>query len=107
MKKNNTWLVHVLLVVLLIMGLAACQTPAGRSMGQVVDDSTISTEVKAKLFKDTTLSGFAVTVQTFEGTVTLIGAVDNTAQKERAREIAQEVRGVRKVNNLPTIKSSK
>jgi hyperosmotically inducible protein len=86
------------------IALAACQTPAGRSAGQVVDDATITTEIKAKLLGDSLTKGFAVSVQTFEGTVTLIGSVDTEQQKAKAAEIAGTVRGVKKVNNLVTIK---
>lgn len=92
------------IVFLLVIALASCQTPAGRSAGQVVDDATITTEVKARLLGDSLTKGFAVSVQTFEGTVTLIGSVDTAQQKAKAAEIAGTVRGVKKVNNLVTIK---
>ena len=96
---------HVFAIVLfMVLALAACQTPAGRSTGEVVDDATITTEVKAKLLADSVTKGLAVTVQTFEGAVTLIGAVDTEQQKAKAAEIARSVKGVKKVNNLVTIK---
>lgn len=44
-------------------------------------------------------------METFEGNVTLTGAVDTTQQKEdRAGKIAKSVDGVRKVNNLLLLK---
>jgi len=43
------------------------QTSAGRSAGEVVDDGTIITKVKIKLFADKQLSGFAISVDTFKG----------------------------------------
>lgn len=92
------------MAILLIMGLAACQTPAGRSAGGVVDDSTITTKVKAELFNDKLLSGFAISVDTFQGEVTLTGGVDSQQLKDRAGNIASSVRGVEKVNNLLKIK---
>jgi hyperosmotically inducible periplasmic protein len=96
---------HVFAIVLfMVLALTACQTPAGRSTGAVVDDATITTEVKAKLLGDSLTKGLAVTVQTFEGAVTLIGAVDTEQQKAKAAEIARSVKGVKKVNNLVTIK---
>jgi len=48
--------------------------------------------------------GLAVSVQTFEGTVTLIGAVDTAEQRAKATEIAGSVKGVKKVDNRVTIK---
>ena len=92
------------MAILLIMGLAACQTPAGRSAGGVVDDSTITTKVKAELFSDKLLSGFAISVDTFQGEVTLTGGVDSQQLKDRAGNITSSVRGVEKVNNLLKIK---
>jgi hyperosmotically inducible periplasmic protein len=84
--------------------LLACHTPAGRTAGEVVDDSTITTKVKAKLFDDDQLSGFAISVKTFKGEVTLTGAVESAAQKARATIIAKNVSGVISVNNLLQLK---
>lgn len=90
--------------VILFLALWGCQTPAGRTAGDVVDDGTITTKVKAKLFEDDSLSGFAISVDTFEGEVTLTGSVDADAQKERATQLAKSVNGVKGVNNLLKIK---
>ena len=91
-------------IAVLGLGLLACQTPAGRSAGEVVDDGTISTKVKAKLFDDDRLSGFAISVETFKGEVTLTGAVETVEQKEHATAVARSVTGVTGVNNLLKIK---
>ncbi len=94
------------MIVLLafVMILVGCRTPAGRSAGQVVDDSTITTEVKAKLLSDSVTKGLAVSVQTFEGQVTLTGAVETEQQRSKAGEVAASVKGVKKVNNLVSLK---
>jgi hyperosmotically inducible protein len=60
--------------------------------------------VKAKLFDDNILRGASISVDTFEGNVTLTGAVDNEKQRESATAIVKSVYGVRKVNNLLMIK---
>jgi hyperosmotically inducible protein len=95
-------------ILILCSGLffiaVACQTPAGRTAGQVVDDATITTKVKAKLFDESILRGFAISVNTFEGTVTLTGAVKTEAAKDKAQEIAASVYGVKGVNNLIEVK---
>jgi osmotically-inducible protein OsmY len=46
----------------------------------------------------------SISVQTFEGNVTLTEAVENAKQKEHATAIVEGVYGVRKVNNLLMIK---
>jgi len=93
-------------VLFLLASVLSCQTPAGRTPGQVVDDSTITTKVKALFFEDREVKGLAISVKTFEGEVTLTGAVDNDRQRQRAEEIAYSVTGVRKVNNLISIRGS-
>lgn len=92
------------LLLSFLAGLAACQTPAGRSAGAVVDDATITTKVKSKLFGDERVSGFAISVDTFKGEVTLSGGVDSPDQKQAATEIAQSVDGVKAVNNVIMLK---
>ncbi|MDY6990250.1 MAG: BON domain-containing protein [Thermodesulfobacteriota bacterium] len=101
MGKRRT---GMLLVSVIFIAMAACSTPAGRSPGQVIDDATITTKVKAKLYKDDVLKGFAVSVHTFKGTVTLLGAVDTPEQMQLAETRAQTVDGVVAVNNLLQLK---
>jgi len=92
----------VVMVIFLIF--SACATPSGRTTGQVVDDATITTKVKTKIYADSFLKGIAVGVKTFQGNVTLMGAVDSEEQKQHAESIARSVHGVINVNNLLEIK---
>jgi hyperosmotically inducible protein len=103
MKRNKGTIVLLALIVLLFT-LGACQTPAGRSTGAVVDDSTITTKIKSKLLADDRVSGMAIDVDTFQGVVTLTGAVDTPQSKEAATQIARNVEGVREVKNMLNIK---
>lgn len=100
--KRVTIAIVILLAILVLF--SACRTPAGRSTGTVVDDATITSEVKAKLLADSVTKGIAVSVETFEGQVTLTGAVDTEAQRERAVKITKSVKGVKKVNDLINLK---
>ncbi len=102
-QKNKVRLPAICAVILLL-ALWGCQTPAGRTAGEVVDDGTITTKVKAKLFEDDALSGFSISVETFEGEVTLTGSVDSLQDKERATQLAKSVHGVKDINNLLKIK---
>jgi len=88
----------------LLLSFLSCQTPAGRSMGQVVDDATITTKVKGKIFGDSIFEGFSISVETFQGEVTLTGAVDTQYAKKRAGDLARSTLGVRKINNFIKIK---
>lgn len=99
MKRNKK--IRVLVLCLALVALfCGCQTPAGRTPGQVVDDATITTKVKSKIFADSVLKGFAISVETFQGEVTLTGAVATKSSKERAEKITAGTAGVRRVNNL-------
>jgi hyperosmotically inducible periplasmic protein len=95
---------QLLLCIILLLGLCCCRTAAGRSAGQVVDDLNITTVIKTKIFNDPYLSGFAISVDTFQGDVTLTGAVESEFAKNRATDLAQNVDGVRKVNNLLVVR---
>ncbi len=89
----------VILALVILLAAVSCRTPAGRAPGQVVSDSGITTEVKTKLLAEGMLKGLAISVSTFDGIVTLTGAVTNEEQKARAAQVAQNVKGVKKVNN--------
>ena len=99
MRKKTRWMAWVGILVALAL-TTGCLTPAGRTAGEVVDDSTVTTMVKTKLVEDAFMSGFAIGVKTFKGEVTLTGAVDSPQAIRRAEELAGSVHGVRRVNNL-------
>lgn len=96
--------IAVSLAGMILAALFACATPGGRSAGQVIDDSTITTKVKALILEDSFMKGLAISVTTFNGKVTLTGGVDTAAQKKKAEDIARGVEGVAGVNNLLEVK---
>lgn len=71
-----------------------------RSLGQMWDDSTISTKVKAALIDDPNVKGRKIDVDTVEQIVTLTGVVDTEEESKRAAEIAQKVSYVKEVRNF-------
>jgi hyperosmotically inducible protein len=90
----------LLSAVVLLAVVAAAATSAsaqGRSVGQVIDDTAITTEVKAKLVADTLKNLTKVNVTTRNGVVTLAGEVDSLDRRMRAVQIASAVKGVRTV----------
>lgn len=104
MLHKSKHLILAIVVTLCSALLISCYTPAGRSAGEVIDDAGITTQVKASLLANKALEGISISVKTFSGEVTLTGAVDSPAQVRKAGEIASSVRGVKKVNNLVTVK---
>lgn len=79
-------------------GVASAKS-AGREAVAAIDDSVITTQIEAALFKDPQTSGFDIDVNTYRGVVQLSGFVDTAAQKRRAGELAQNNDGVISVHN--------
>jgi len=67
--------------------------------GQYMDDTAISTKIKASLIKDQELKAFDIHVETDHGVVHLTGTVDTSVQKADAVRIAKSTENVRDVVN--------
>jgi osmotically-inducible protein OsmY len=94
-----------LTTVLLPIALTGCaSTPTQESTGEYVDDTTITTKVKAKLARNPSVKATEVNVETFKGVVQLSGFVDTKEEAKRAEELAKEVRGVKSVKNNIVVK---
>src|SRR6218665_1884050 len=70
-----------------------------QSVGSYVDDSAITTAVKAKMAEDKTVSATAISVETLKGTVQLSGFAKSQAEKDRAEAIARTTKDVKAVRN--------
>jgi osmotically-inducible protein OsmY len=79
------------------MGCAATQKH--ESTGQYVDDSAITTKVKAAIFSDSALKVLQINVKTFEGIVQLSGFVDSEQSSTKAADVAGGIKGVAAVKN--------
>ncbi|MES2979651.1 MAG: BON domain-containing protein [Pseudomonadota bacterium] len=69
------------------------------TVGSYVDDTAITTAVKAKMVEDKLVSAGSVNVETLNGTVQLSGFVKSAAEKAQAESIARNSRNVRSVRN--------
>src|SRR5262249_12324528 len=87
----------LLLAVTLIapMFVTAC----GKSVGETIDDATITTRVKTTLLNDPDVAGMRIDVDTFKGVVTLSGAVKTPAGRDKAMAVARRVGGVKDVKS--------
>ena len=89
----------VALALMILLAAVSCRTSAGRSPSQVMSDSGITTELKTKFLAEGIMKGLSVSVKTFDGIVTLTGAVKTQVQKDKATQLAHTVNGVKQVNN--------
>ena len=104
MKILTNVSVSLLSVLLLasILGCGATQTREGT--GEYLDDSVITTKVKAAVFNDPTLKVNEINVETFKGVVQLSGFVTSQADVDKAVQVARGVAGVKSVKNDMRIK---
>ncbi len=104
--KTSSKLVRYLVIVMLVAGIAACASTSKQSgTGEYVDDTVITTKVKSLLAADDFLKSFAISVETYKGTVQLSGFVDSQNAINKAGEIAGSVQGVSSVKNNLIVKS--
>jgi osmotically-inducible protein OsmY len=75
--------------------LGAC----GKSVGETIDDATITTKVKTALLNDSDVGGLRIDVDTFKGVVTLSGRVKSQAEADKAIGIARRTDGVKDVKS--------
>ncbi len=89
-----------LTAALLAALLAACSgSPTRESTGEFIDDTAITTKVKAAFIEDKDVKATGVKVETFKGNVQLSGFADSPAEIDRAVQVASQVPGVRTVRN--------
>ena len=74
------------------------------TVGNKVDDSVITTRVKAALLADSSIKSLDITVVTRKTEVKLSGFVNNQVQIDRALEVARGIEGVTQVSNDMSIK---
>jgi hyperosmotically inducible protein len=69
------------------------------SVGAYVEDSAITTAVKARFVGNKEVDAANIKVETLKGTVMLSGFAKNAAEKSTAEAIAMKVSGVKSVKN--------
>ena len=74
------------------------------TVGEKIDDSIITTKVKAALMGESGIKSSDIGVVTRDGQVQLSGFVENQTQIDRATEVARGVEGVKNVINEMSIK---
>ena len=77
---------------------------APTTIGNKVDDSIVTTQVKAALLGEASIKSLDIAVVTRQGVVQLSGFVNDQTQIARAIEVAHRVAGVSSVSNEMSIK---
>jgi hyperosmotically inducible protein len=99
MKQLRNYLTAAFLAVTLVSVVGCASTAKQEGTGEYIDDTVITTKVKAAVLDEPTLKVFQINVETFKGVVQLSGFVNSTATVNKAAEVARTVRGVKSVKN--------
>jgi osmotically-inducible protein OsmY len=98
MKLSNR--IATLLFAASLVVIAGCASTAKQEgTGEYVDDTVITTKVKAEIFNEPTLKSSEINVETFKGVVQLSGFVSSNASIDKAVSITRSVKGVVNVKN--------
>jgi hypothetical protein len=95
LKHFSSFFIAILMVS--VLGCAGTATKEGT--GEYVDDSVITTKVKAAIFNEPTLKVAEINVETFKSVVQLSGFVKSRADMTKAVDLARGIKGVTSVKN--------
>ena len=95
MKRLNCYTSSVLALVLAVPLTVGC----GKTVGERIDDTTITTRVKTAMLNDPAVGGLRIDVDTYKGAVTLSGRVKSQAEHDQAIAIARRTSGVTEVKD--------
>src|ERR1700694_767442 len=78
----------------MLFAIGCASTSTHESTGEYIDDTTITTKVKAAIFNEPSLSVAQISVTTNKGVVQLSGFVNSSADIRTAGSVARSVKGV-------------
>jgi osmotically-inducible protein OsmY len=102
--KAFRYLSVAFLSVAVLFSAGCASTPNQSSLGEVIDDTVITTRVKTAIFNDPGLKVLEINVETVKGIVQLSGFVTTRAEINQAGTLARNVDGVQSVRNDILIK---
>ncbi len=77
------------------------------TVGEKIDDASITAQVKLTLLYHRSTSALKTKVETSHGAVTLGGKARNPAEKDLVTKLVTDLKGVKSVKNLMTVEESK
>lgn len=83
-----------------LLTLPGCAVTRGQStVGSYIDDSTITTQIKARMVENKQVDAASISVETLNGTVLLSGFAKSSEERAMAQKIANGVNGVKSIRN--------
>ena len=107
MKKMKQFkmMASFMLVTVFAVMLGCASTAKHEGTGEYIDDSVITTKVKAAVLNEPTLKSAEINVETYKGVVQLSGFVNSDADIAKAASVASGVKGVTSVKNDMRLKT--
>ncbi len=88
------------MTAIVLLTTTGCAVTRGQeTVGSYVDDSVITTQVKARFVSSPVVDAAAISVETLNGTVMLSGFAKDDTEKDEAVRLAKDVNGVKAVRN--------
>ena len=100
----------ILLSVLAVFGLAlflGCASMTGRTTGEYIDDSNITTEANAIIVKDPDAQYMKIDVSSTTGNVVLAGFIHDKKAEERIVAQIRQIKGVKSVKSNLKVEAKK
>jgi osmotically-inducible protein OsmY len=98
--KHAGKLLSALFVAVSLVSVVGCASgPQKEGTGEYIDDTAITTKVKAAVLNEPTLKSAEINVETFKGVVQLSGFVKTQAEIDKAAAVTRGVSGVKSVKN--------
>ena len=98
MQQRNI-LAAVLASLVLITATGCAVTRGQESVGAYVDDTAITTAVKARFVDNKIVDAASISVETLNGVVMLSGFAKSSSEKSSAEAVTWKVAGVKSVKN--------
>ena len=86
-------------ILFVAMTLGCASTAKQEGTGEYVDDTVITTKVKAAILNEPSLKSAEINVETWKGIVQLSGFVSSQVAKDQAIQVARAVGGVKSVKD--------
>lgn len=100
MKPIRVALAALVAASAVLTGLPGCAVTRGQStVGEYIDDSAITSSVKARFVESKAVDAVAISVETLNGTVLLSGFAKNANERYEAERLTWNVKGVKAVRN--------
>jgi len=97
--NTASWRSALIGVSVLFFATAQAETPTSSSPGQMLDDTVITTKVKAAFVADEKVSALRINVTSDKGVVQLSGFANSVQEANRAADVARAIPGVKDVKN--------